>query len=166
MKHSMWARYRIFAIGVSVKYGASTAVSLILGTTPVILKGPRHLLSFFVALALCQFLPGDYVYHVAHHSPRMQLVMATCSSIYTLRKLLYVVTFFDGRDIWASWAPALGVALIAVDGGSVTRRLENVFTNRGVKFRRLGRELQLALCKFFNARVNDSINKRINESKE
>ena len=39
MKHSMWARYRIFAIGVSVKYGASTAVSLILGTTPVILKG-------------------------------------------------------------------------------------------------------------------------------
>ena len=59
-----------------------------------------------------------------------------------------------------------GVALIAVDGGSVTRRLENVFTNRGVKFRRLGRELQLALCKFFNARVNDSINKRINESKE
>lgn len=146
----MWARYRIFAIGVSVKYGASTAVSLILGTTPVILKGPRHLLSFFVALALCQFLPGDYVYHVAHHSPRMQLVMATCSSIYTLRKLLYVVTFFDGRDIWASWAPALGVALIAVDGGSVTRRLENVFTNRGVKFRRLGRELQLALCYFWD----------------
>ena len=148
--HSMWARARIFVLGVCIKYGASTAVSLILGTTPVILKGPRHLISFFVALGFVQFLPGDYAYRVANASPRCHLVMATCSSIYTLRKLLYVVTFFDGREIWGSWLPALGVALVAVDGGSISRRLENVVTNRGIHRRRLGRELLLALRFFWD----------------
>ena len=143
--HSIWNRSRIFLACIAIKYGASTAASLILGATPVILKGPRHLLSFFTALALVQFLPGDYAYRITHHSPRLQLVMATCSSIYSFRKLMYVVNFFSGRDVWQSWLPALGVAIIAVDGGSMARRLENIVSNRGIHRRKLGNEVACAL---------------------
>jgi hypothetical protein len=118
-----------------LKYGSSTVVSLLLRTTPVFLKGPRHVLTFLVALLAVQFFPGDTPYRVVQSSPWLQLGISFCISFYKLRKLVFVVQVFSdpGRSFLGSILPLLGLAVIALDGNALARRMENVLSHRGIK---------------------------------
>ena len=56
-RHNSWVwRLRIFIVSFCLKFGAGTMVSLLMGVTPVVMKGPRHFVSFFVSMLLIQVL--------------------------------------------------------------------------------------------------------------
>lgn len=85
---------RSLVLSFFVKYASSTVVSLILGQTPVFLKGPRHILYFTLALILVQFFPGDLPFKTVRNSWWTQLMIALGTSFYKARKLLFVVSLF------------------------------------------------------------------------
>lgn len=68
----------------------ATAVSLALGETPVVLKGPRHVASFALALLFVQLSPRDLVFE-SLRSQSMQVALAVGVSLYKLRKANFVV---------------------------------------------------------------------------
>lgn len=50
-QHSLAKRFYILLAAFGSKYGSSTVASLLLQQTPVIMKGPRHVLSFLVRVS-------------------------------------------------------------------------------------------------------------------
>ena len=133
--NSTYWRLRIMVLSFFLKYGSSTVVSLLLRTTPTWIKGPRHVLSFLGALSLVQLFPRDGIYWYVSTSPWMQLVLGLSVSFYKLRKLLFVVGTFSGRGIYRSWLPMLALSVIAIDGNSLARRIENVISHRGIRYK-------------------------------
>jgi hypothetical protein len=85
-------KLRALVLSFMCKYGTSTVVSLLLYTTPVFLKGPRHILYFTLALVLIQFFPGDIPFKTVRSSFWIQLMISLSTSFYKVRKLLYVVS--------------------------------------------------------------------------
>lgn len=75
----------------TIKFGAGAAVSLLLGETPVVLKGPRHLLFFVFGFLLVWLAPADVVHGSLGHSAPTQLVTSCCCALYKLRKTLFAV---------------------------------------------------------------------------
>jgi hypothetical protein len=149
--NSTWWRVRTLVLSFVLKYGSSTVVSLLLRTTPVFLKSPRHVLYFLGALGLVQLFPGDGPFRFVQRSPWAQLVLGLGCSFYKVRKLLFVVDVFASSDppssLYRSWVPMLFLAFLALDGGSLARRLENVLSHRGVRAsspRKLLKEVWLA----------------------
>jgi len=139
---------RTLVLSFVLKYGSSSVVSLLLRTTPVFLKSPRHVLYFLAALGLVQVFPGDAPFRFLQRSAMMQLVLGLAVAVYKVRKLLFVVeSFVAPAALYRSWLPMLGLSLVSLDGGGLARRLENVLTNRGVRTsspKRLIGELSLA----------------------
>mmetsp|Transcript_27479 Transcript_27479/g.55290 ORF Transcript_27479/g.55290 Transcript_27479/m.55290 type:complete len:364 (-) Transcript_27479:152-1243(-) len=151
--HSIKWRARTLVMSFLLKYGSSTTVSLLLRTTPVFLKGPRHVTTFLVAIVAVQFFPRDIPYRFVHQSPWLQLGIALSISFYKLRKLIYVVKVFSAsnRSLMGSLPPLLCLAVIALDGNALARRLENVLSHRGVKtsnWKQFGKEI-LRAARFF-----------------
>ena len=52
-----------------VKFAGQTVVSLLLGTTPVVLSGPRHVAFFFLGLAVVWGSPGDAAFRERATAP-------------------------------------------------------------------------------------------------
>ena len=75
-----------------LKYGGSTLVSIIINQTPVILKGPRHVVSFCFCFALMHVVPGDSVFCYLDSSMLAQVCLSLAEALYKLRKLNYVAT--------------------------------------------------------------------------
>jgi hypothetical protein len=100
-KNGWTTRLYIFGVAFWLKYGSSTATSLILGQTPVVAKGPRHFVSFFLAALMVQTSPGDVFYATlaepestgskpAPSSSGCRLVVALSCALYKLRKFTYI----------------------------------------------------------------------------
>eukprot|EP00614_Pseudopedinella_elastica_P006943 CAMPEP_0172598930 /NCGR_PEP_ID=MMETSP1068-20121228/19020_1 /TAXON_ID=35684 /ORGANISM="Pseudopedinella elastica, Strain CCMP716" /LENGTH=448 /DNA_ID=CAMNT_0013399009 /DNA_START=391 /DNA_END=1737 /DNA_ORIENTATION=+ len=167
---SLWgAAARTAGLSFLLKYGASTVVSLLLWTTPVFLKGPRHVSYFLLALGLVQFSPKDAVFRTMKGSPWVQLMVACAIALYKLRKLVFLVHYFadpfhpkPGSLVgWAlpsalplanELAELLVLTTIALDGNGLARRVENVLSHRGLDtstVRRFLGEAWLAVCFFW-----------------
>lgn len=112
----MWVLFVSFFI----KFAAGTLISYLLGTTPVILKGPRHLMSFFMGFLLVWHSPGDIVYRIVTQSDAVKLMMAMNSGLYKLRKALFAVEC--SKENGGSFAFALTMVLLALDGNAVIRK--------------------------------------------
>jgi hypothetical protein len=80
-----------------VKFGPATLVSLAVGETPVVLKGPRHLVSFGLALALVQMSPADLAFRALSLGP-VQALLGAGVALYKLRKAIFVVHAVHAAD--------------------------------------------------------------------
>lgn len=128
-----WWRVDLFFKSFWVKFGSSTTVSVLLWRRPVILKGPRHMLSFFASFLLVQLCPGDLI-NMTMRNPSVKVIVRSCCAVYKLRKLLFVVDAFGSGPSWSlrSWLFMLALALITIDFNSTLRRGLNVVSLRGV----------------------------------
>lgn len=79
---------RVLAGNLLAKFGAATVGSVLLLEAPVILKGPRHLLSFVTALLAVQLCPFDVVYRAIEASAAVQLLLRTSAAVYKVRAAL------------------------------------------------------------------------------
>ena len=110
-----------------VKFGPATLVSMALGETPVVLKGPRHVALFAAALVLVQLSPSELATRgTGLPSASAQLLLALSVSLYKLRKACFVVhaAHAHGHSVWFSTI----VTWLVIDGTSAARRVTNVFT--------------------------------------
>lgn len=85
--HTAFSAFVVLFACLWVKFGSATIGSLLLGETPVLLKGPRHILTFGAALAVVQLSPADCVYHAIQRRPPAQLLLRLCAAIYKVRPL-------------------------------------------------------------------------------
>jgi len=111
----------IFVLSLICKFLSQTLVSVLLETTPVVLKGNRHLSSFVIGFAVVWLSPEDIVYSNVANSAAIRLLFAIATSIYKLRKSLFAVQ--ASMEIGSSFELAVIVFLLAIDGNSVTRRI-------------------------------------------
>eukprot|EP00516_Mucochytrium_quahogii_P009522 CAMPEP_0203773230 /NCGR_PEP_ID=MMETSP0099_2-20121227/4534_1 /ASSEMBLY_ACC=CAM_ASM_000209 /TAXON_ID=96639 /ORGANISM=" , Strain NY0313808BC1" /LENGTH=261 /DNA_ID=CAMNT_0050671021 /DNA_START=133 /DNA_END=915 /DNA_ORIENTATION=- len=102
-----------------LKFQAGTAVSVILGTTPVLFKGSRHLISFLFGFMLVWFSPGDVVYENLRSSLSVKLMVSICGGLYKFRKALFAVESCRGG--YGGFPLAVTVVLLALDGNTVAR---------------------------------------------
>lgn len=128
-----WWRGHLFLASFWLKFGASTLVSVLLWKRPVILKGPRHIMSFAVSFLLVQLFPGDLL-NKTMRNPSIKLLVKSCCALYKMRKLFFVVDTFSAGHHWGlgSWFFMLMVAGITMDGNSMLRRLFNIMSFRGL----------------------------------
>lgn len=106
-----------FIAALLVKFGPSSALSCVLGQTPVLLKGPRHFLSFTFAFALVALSP---VYPHFRNQRQTALLFLGASSLFKARKLVY--TLQQAAHVYdAAFVVVLGVS--AVEGSTVMRWL-------------------------------------------
>ncbi|GBG27062.1 Hypothetical Protein FCC1311_032852 [Hondaea fermentalgiana] len=116
MVRFMWVLFVSFV----VKFAAGSVISVLLGATPVILKGPRHMGSFFIGFLLVWHSPGDVVYRYITKSDAVKLMVCMCCGLYKLRKALFAVEC--SKEEGDSFAFAFTLVLLALDGNSVLRK--------------------------------------------
>eukprot|EP00038_Savillea_parva_P023763 m.42247 g.42247 ORF g.42247 m.42247 type:complete len:459 (-) comp6248_c0_seq1:325-1701(-) len=104
------------------KFGGGTLVSLILGETPTWLQGPRHIGSFLLSFYLVQGSPGDWVNRWLRNEFVVQVFLYSACALYKMRKVVFVLTHSAIPD--ANWPFKVLVALISLESGSISRRLE------------------------------------------
>lgn len=105
--NSLVRRLEIVATALYVKFGSGTVISIALGELPVILKGPRHMVSFLVAFALmqavhasttipfistdliCNFqaFPKDRLFYWMQCNNFSQCILYSACALYKLRKV-------------------------------------------------------------------------------
>mmetsp|Transcript_51777 Transcript_51777/g.152585 ORF Transcript_51777/g.152585 Transcript_51777/m.152585 type:complete len:311 (+) Transcript_51777:115-1047(+) len=106
-----------------VKFAGQTVVSLLLGTAPVVLSGPRHVAFFFLGLAVVWGSPGDAAYLTMRHSRAVRLLVGMGGGLYKMRKVIFAVEAASGLDGGhRGFVFALLLAVLAVDGTTLTRR--------------------------------------------
>jgi len=128
----LWWRIRTLVLSFVLKFGSSTFVSVCLWRRPVVFKGPRHFVSFFLCLLLIQFFPGDWAFQKIRGSPALQLVIRGGTTLYKFRKTMFVVEVFRGKAATSSVVSMVGLAVVTVDGNGLARNVENVICNRGL----------------------------------
>lgn len=69
------------------QFAASTSVSLLLGKTPVVLKGPRHVFFWFAAFSLVYASPSDLMFRRMQESAHTRFIFAVGLGLYGLRKV-------------------------------------------------------------------------------
>lgn len=75
-------KLELFLIVFFNKFGTQGLGSLLVGATPVILKGPRHVASWFLAFAAVQLSPGDAVHGALQRHVVLTLVVKTGAALY------------------------------------------------------------------------------------
>lgn len=103
-----------------VKFASQSLVSVLLGNIPVVFSGPRHVLSFLLGFFLIWQCPGDSAYDTMKHSRALRLLVDMGGGLYKLRKVIFAVE--AATDARGSFSFALLVAVLAVDGTTLTRR--------------------------------------------
>ena len=129
------------------KYGSSTVASPLLQQTPVILRGPRHALSFLVlylapshaALLSCPstrvsrgmmqvtfgLVQGyDEIFKAVTEPGPCQFVVAVGAALYKVHKFTFV-TLMGAADGWM--LPIL-LAIVVLEGNSLLRSAENALS--------------------------------------
>tara|TARA_B110001452_G_scaffold6879_1_gene6212 strand:- start:2015 stop:3262 length:1248 start_codon:yes stop_codon:yes gene_type:complete len=129
-----WRALLILLNNSIVKFGPATLASLLLGEMPVVLKGPKHSISFVLAVLAIQFSPGDVAYRCFRTKP-VQAVLAQGVSLYKMRKARFVAQavvrlLLAGqlRTGWGALFYATVLMYLVVDGSGQTRKLTNMVT--------------------------------------
>lgn len=103
-----------------VKFASQSMLSVLLGSMPVVFSGPRHALSFLLGFALVWLSPGDSAYRTMKDSRALRLLVDMGGGLYKMRKVIYAVE--ASTKARESFSFAFLVAIIAVDGTTLTRR--------------------------------------------
>jgi len=103
-----------------VKYASQSLVSVLLGNIPVVFSGPRHAFSFSLGFLLIWLSPGDSAYRTMKDSRALRLLVDMSGGLYKYRKVIFAVEVTTRAK--ASFPFALFVAVLAVDGTTLTRR--------------------------------------------
>ena len=85
-------KVQLMFIAFSNKFATQSIGSLLVGATPVILKGWRHVSSWFLAFALVQIAPRDVVYDALTRHVFLAFVVKVGAALYKLRKFNFVVS--------------------------------------------------------------------------
>ena len=85
-------KVQLLGIAFSNKFATQSIGSLLVGATPVILKGWRHVSSWFLAFALVQIAPRDVVYDALTRHVFLAFVVKVGAALYKLRKFNFVVS--------------------------------------------------------------------------
>lgn len=117
----------IFLSNFMAKFGMAALASVIIGETPVILKGPRHCVFFIAAFFVCHCAPDDYVHKQLGSCRSWKLLSGLAVSLYKLRKVLFVV---EASSV--GFVVTLIVAAISAEGSSFARRVINWWDTRGI----------------------------------
>mmetsp|Transcript_19359 Transcript_19359/g.59612 ORF Transcript_19359/g.59612 Transcript_19359/m.59612 type:complete len:307 (-) Transcript_19359:20-940(-) len=112
-------KLELFLIVFFNKFGTQGLGSLLVGATPVILKGPRHVASWFLAFAAVQLSPGDAVHGALQRHVVLTLVVKTGAALYKLRKFNFVVDACAG----CSGLLTLFAMLVTIDGNNLCSRV-------------------------------------------
>eukprot|EP00037_Helgoeca_nana_P008140 m.72631 g.72631 ORF g.72631 m.72631 type:complete len:460 (-) comp18745_c0_seq1:2275-3654(-) len=104
-----------------VKFGGGTIVSLILGEVPTWLQGPRHIGSFLVSFFMIQGAGGVVHDWIRGHFSMQVLLYSSCA-LYKMRKVVFVLQHPAISD--TDWFLKTLVALVTLEGGSISRRVE------------------------------------------
>lgn len=132
-KRSSWAMLLIIASSFAVKFASQVLVSVVLGKAPGAVLGRRHLVSFFLGFALVWLSPGDAAYRLLRQSRAVRLLVDLGGGLYKMRKVIFAVE--AATTAKGSFFVALLVAVLAVDGTTLTRRgahwLEARFSAKG-----------------------------------
>lgn len=92
-----------------------------LGATPVIFKGPRHMASWLFAFACIQLCPRDSVYNKLQDHPVVLLVVRLGCALYKLRKFNFVAAFALHRHQSLPWL--LLTEIVVIDGNNFCSRI-------------------------------------------
>eukprot|EP01062_Namystynia_karyoxenos_P041760 TRINITY_DN3045_c0_g1_i2.p1 TRINITY_DN3045_c0_g1~~TRINITY_DN3045_c0_g1_i2.p1 ORF type:complete len:488 (+),score=108.71 TRINITY_DN3045_c0_g1_i2:67-1530(+) len=125
---------RIAVVNFIAKFGSQTLASVMLDQTPVLLKGPRHLLSFASAFALLHACPGDVLYLRLCKSTAWKALMGWAVALYKLRKVVFVIEHLAELSL-GGMAATLVAASVVVEGSSFIRRFDNWLSTRGTGVR-------------------------------
>ena len=76
------------------KFGTQSLASVMIGATPVVLKGWRHSASWLLAFALVQLFPGDAVFRNMQKHSSLKIAVKFAGALYKLRKFNFVAEFY------------------------------------------------------------------------
>jgi len=126
---SVGHKLSLFLVVFANKFGTQSLGSVMVGATPVILRGPRHLASWFVAFAVVQLAPGDVAYDSVERHVFLKLVVKGGAALYKLRKFNFVVGACDD----CGYGFMLLAMLVVIDGNNFCSRLSTwtMFRGRG-----------------------------------
>eukprot|EP00941_MAST-03F_sp_MAST-3F-sp1_P000034 g34.t1 len=155
-KNSFQDRVRFGFSQTLCKFGGGLLVSFCLDKTPVLFKGNRHMYSFFFALMLVQFCPGNVVFRRLQSNTLLRLLLCIVVGLYKFRKVLFIMeiiqefpkeptnfhfqlknitvepNFFTFEEFrlfaWSSF-----VCFFAVEGNSWLRKIEPYFSGGHTK---------------------------------
>lgn len=118
-RHCLTHRLKLFGLVLFAKFGSQTLCSVMIGATPVVLKGPRHMMSWLFAFACIQLCPRDSVYAKLQSNAGLLVVVRIGCALYKLRKFNFVADF--GLDRSFAWMVA--AQIISIDGNNLVSRL-------------------------------------------
>jgi len=95
-------------------------VSLILYQVPVIIKGPRHMVSFAISLLAVQSCPWDFIVKRFQKSLVCRAALRVCCALYKQRKAIFAIE--TAIHLNHSAAIVVLACYLAVDGSSFFRR--------------------------------------------
>ena len=130
-RHSLAHRCKLFLLVFLAKFGSASLGSILIGATPVILKGPRHMASWLFALACVQMCPKDSVYHKLQTHAVLLLVVRLGCAMYKLRKFNFVADFALARHQSFGWM--LLAEIVVIDGNNLCSRISTWGFIRGCR---------------------------------
>jgi len=130
-RHSWAHRVKLFSLMFLAKFGSGSVGSVMLGATPVILKGPRHMASWLFAFACIQLCPRDSVYCKLQDNAAVLLVVRLGCALYKLRKFNFVADFALLRHHSLSWL--LLTQIVVIDGNNLCSRVSTWGWLRGLR---------------------------------
>lgn len=122
-------RLKLFLLNFLAKFGSQSLGSLMIGATPVILKGPRHMASWLVAFACIQLCPRDSVFIKLQTHASLLLVVRVGCALYKLRKFNFVADFALARQQSFGWMVA--AQIVVNDGNNLCSTLSTWTWLRG-----------------------------------
>lgn len=120
-------KLQLFFICLLNKFGTQGLGSLLVGAIPVVLRGWRHVTSWFLAFALVQLAPRDVVYDALTRHVFLAFVVKVGAALYKLRKFNFVV--YACPD--CSLPFLLVVMLVTIDGNNLCSRVSTWVWMRG-----------------------------------
>jgi hypothetical protein len=120
-------KVQLMCIAFSNKFATQSIGSLLVGATPVILKGWRHVSSWFLAFALVQIAPRDVVYDALTRHVFLAFVVKVGAALYKLRKFNFVVSACPHCSLQF----LLMVMLVTIDGNNACSRCMTWLWMRG-----------------------------------
>lgn len=113
-------RIKLFSLNFLAKFGSQSLGSLMIGATPVILKGARHMASWLLAFACIQLCPRDSVYTKLQNNASLLLVVRIGCALYKLRKFNFVAEFALSLGQSLTWM--LAAQVVVIDGNNLCSR--------------------------------------------
>jgi len=129
-RHSAAHRVKLFSLVFLAKFGSQSLGSLMIGATPVVLKGPRHMASWLFSFACIQLCPRDSVYNKLQDHVALLLVVRIGCALYKLRKFTFVAEFALDRHLSFLWM--LSALVVVIDGNNLCSRITTWGWLRGV----------------------------------